>query len=144
MTSDSLVARVAGDEFIVAVAGNDATAANPVVSSLLSWTAKPIQVDSHAIRVSASIGSSQSTFSGRHVSSLIADADLAMYRAKANGKNQHVLCTPELRAEYDSRQKLGEELRDALDRDELGEAQRRSCLVCSFAELRDRLRGRAA
>lgn len=116
---DGLVARMGGDEFVVAVPGCVAEKDNDFMPDLLGWTAKPIRVEGQEIRIGASIGISQSGVSGRDVMTLVADSDIALYRAKEVGKNQYELCTPELRRNHDAEQLLGEDLGKAIERDEI-------------------------
>ncbi len=95
------VARIGGDEFIVLLPiidnETDATrVANKIVNSLAraieivkpSDTYQPIKVMQKKLQVSASIGISIYPQHGKDEKLLVINADLAMYQAKRNGKNQ--------------------------------------------------------
>jgi len=56
---------------------------------------------------------------GEDTETLIKNADIAMYRAKANGKNQYVFCTPNMKQDMQVKLKLTNSLYRTLDRDEL-------------------------
>ena len=79
------VARIGGDEFAILIEGDDDGTEGPVIAQrVLSALAVPFSLAGRELRVSASLGLA----SGRYESgtSVLQDADLAMYAAKANGK----------------------------------------------------------
>ncbi|MDQ1746963.1 MAG: diguanylate cyclase [Frankiaceae bacterium] len=83
-----LVARLGGDEFGVLLdqVSSHAAAvmvANRAVEALIG----PVEIDGHELRVGASVGVALRQ-NGSNVDSLMRQADLAMYTAKANGKNR--------------------------------------------------------
>lgn len=117
--ADAFVARTGGDEFVVTIPTDAKFKDHPIIAQLFEWMAKPLCIRGQDIRVSASIGVAHSAVSGTSVESLLTDADIALYRAKAEGKNRHVLCAPSLRAAYDAQHKLGEELRFALENNQI-------------------------
>lgn len=87
------IARLSGDEFVVLLVNvGDAKEVNSFLKSLLELILLPVQIDTHNINVSASIGV---TFYPQleHISSdqLIRQADQAMYEAKIQGKNRFIV-----------------------------------------------------
>ena len=83
-----LIARLGGDEFAIALteletAGSVSTVAERVLNTLST----PVELTSHRVSVSASIGISVFPDSAESISDLLKRADLAMYEAKALGKN---------------------------------------------------------
>jgi diguanylate cyclase (GGDEF)-like protein/PAS domain S-box-containing protein len=90
--SDQL-ARLGGDEFVVVLEGlgsspyDAAAEANQVVTKVLAALAQPYQLGSTLFKSSASIGITLFDGNGSNIESLLKQADLAMYRAKADGRN---------------------------------------------------------
>ncbi|MDB5992380.1 MAG: Sensory box/GGDEF family protein [Herbaspirillum sp.] len=83
------VARFGGDEFIILLA--DLTDARittlSIAQQLLNAVAKPFHIDGQTFSIGTSIGISLSSDAGTSPSQLISRADIAMYRAKREGKN---------------------------------------------------------
>jgi diguanylate cyclase (GGDEF)-like protein/PAS domain S-box-containing protein len=90
--SDQL-ARIGGDEFIVVLEGlgtalSGASAeADRVVAKILAALDQPYQLGSLLFKSSASIGITLFDGNGGNIETLLKQADLAMYRAKAEGRN---------------------------------------------------------
>jgi diguanylate cyclase (GGDEF)-like protein len=86
-----LVARIGGDEFAVLLAAAGPAEARTVGERILLALAVPVATDVGLATVHASIGLATSADPGEHTAdSLLRDADLAMYLAKARGGNQLV------------------------------------------------------
>ena len=84
--SDRL-ARLGGDEFAVLLApGSDAAVSGQICQRIVDSLAHPVQYGEAVMRVSASIGGASFTSQG-NVDALYKAADLALYRAKASGRN---------------------------------------------------------
>ena len=85
-----VVARLGGDEFAVVLA-NGPTTAGRVAERMLVALADPVQIDGRPLGIHVSIGlASTLTASDRTSGTLLRNADLAMYMAKAQGKNRLV------------------------------------------------------
>jgi diguanylate cyclase (GGDEF)-like protein/PAS domain S-box-containing protein len=83
-----VVARLGGDEFTVILANlRDAESAAPIARKLLDKIAQPVTIGRNEVRVTSSIGISMLAEDVADPDMLIQNADLAMYRAKAEGKN---------------------------------------------------------
>ncbi|MGE0794995.1 MAG: putative bifunctional diguanylate cyclase/phosphodiesterase [Acidimicrobiia bacterium] len=94
------VARLGGDEFaVLADELRDPADAVVVARKLAAALAEPVEIDRHRLHVTASIGIAVwSPGDGAcPPESLVRDADVAMYRAKANGASGHELFDEELR-----------------------------------------------
>jgi len=114
------VARWGGDEFIVMLEKlNTREAVVRRASHLLELLAKPMVVSGEEVCVTASVGVCLGPRDGEDVETLLAHADLAMYRAKEEGRNGFRFYSPRLNGH--SREILSTEkaLRDALHAGEL-------------------------
>ena len=112
--SDS-IGRLGGDEFVVLVEGAGANNAEAAAQRLLESLATPFAVHSAArpqLTVSASIG----IVSGAYASAedLLMDADVALYEAKAAGRNRALRFEPHMRGDFRTRIELERDLRLAL------------------------------
>ena len=114
-----LVSRIGGDEFVILLDGinniEDATLIGDRIQQRLQL---PFELEGHNIFTSASIGIVFSSAEYTSTSDLMRDADIAMYRAKDNGKGRYTIFD---RAMYDETLKLIElenNLRVALKRSE--------------------------
>jgi diguanylate cyclase (GGDEF)-like protein len=111
------IGRLGGDEFVVLTEG-DANGPAPelVASRLLDVLREPFEVAGAVVEVTASIGIA---FGERGTpGELLRDADIALYQAKATGKNRFVLFEPAMHAAVLDHRQLELDLRAALDRDE--------------------------
>jgi diguanylate cyclase (GGDEF)-like protein/PAS domain S-box-containing protein len=117
-TSD-LVARIGGDEFTVLVQNlTRADDAALVARGLLDRLARPCPAEEHEVTLSASAGISVYPDDGTDADTLLRNADLAMYRAKQEGKNTYRFFTAEMSERALERMLLLDSLRVALERDE--------------------------
>jgi diguanylate cyclase (GGDEF)-like protein len=116
--SDS-VARLGGDEFVVVLQElGDSQYAQMVAKRILAAIAKPFAMQGHEFRVTASLGISRYPADGRDEQTLTTRADIAMYHAKAKGKNNYKFYTEELDHNPLERLALESSLRQALVRSE--------------------------
>ncbi|RJG12290.1 EAL domain-containing protein [Pseudomonas cavernicola] len=114
------VARLGGDEFIILLPGlQQPSDAEHVANKLLAGFSAPFQADEHELFISASIGVSLFPQDGNDVATLVKNADAAMYRSKAKGRNRAELYTRDLTSQATERMALEHELRRALERQEL-------------------------
>src|SRR5207253_6261330 len=109
-----LLARPGGNEFAAVLTG-DATAETATLA--LACLAPPFGVAGAEVHVTAGAGLLGLTGRGGWAAAL-RDADLALYAAKAAGRNQVVRFSPDLRAAQDSRSAMVAGLRRALARGE--------------------------
>jgi len=117
--SSDLVARIGGDEFTVLVHNlTRADDAALVARGLLDRLALPCRTDNHDVTLSASAGISVYPEDGTDADTLLRNSDLAMYRAKQEGKNTYRFFTAEMSQRALERMLLLDNLRSALERDE--------------------------
>ncbi|NWA11769.1 EAL domain-containing protein [Pseudomonas gingeri] len=114
------VARLGGDEFIILLPGlQQPSDAEYLAEKLLNCFGAPFQAGEHEFFISASIGTSLYPKDGNDVATLIKNADAAMYRSKAKGRNRVESYTRDLTAQASERVALEHELRRAIERQEL-------------------------
>ena len=114
-----LVARLGGDEFVVMVESvTDRTGLQLLSSKILATVGEPMQLQGHEVTVTTSIGIAIFPDDGADVSTLLANADLAMYRAKALGHNRANEYSADLGESVVERFEIEKGLRDGLLNDE--------------------------
>ncbi|HSF27080.1 MAG TPA: bifunctional diguanylate cyclase/phosphodiesterase [Actinomycetes bacterium] len=112
-----LLARVDGDEFAVVLEDVHAEAAVLVATRLRAAVSRPVRLGERELSVRASVGVAFAR-PGTTPESLLRDADLALHRAKATGRDRVQVASPELHAELAGRVELESRLRAALARRE--------------------------
>jgi len=113
------VARLGGDEFAVILENvNTAYNAGLVAEKILQKLSAPFEIYGQKIFISASIGIAISPEAGNDTNTLLKNADIAMYGAKDEGKNNYKLFTDSLDNKALARIQMESDIRDALARDE--------------------------
>jgi len=113
------VFRLGGDEFMVLaedIAGADAVA--PIAQRILSALAAPFVIGEHELFISASIGITVCADDSVGLDGLIKQADMAMYRSKALGRDTFCFFDETMNQAAARRHHLEVLLRHALERDE--------------------------
>jgi diguanylate cyclase (GGDEF)-like protein len=113
---NSLVARLGGDEFIVYRSGDvqqDDIAADP--SAILAVFKPPFSIMGESLSTAVSIGVVASADPQDELDGLMTKADLALYKAKGNGKAQYQVFHDEMDTAYRYRQRLKTELKACVD-----------------------------
>jgi len=119
------VARVGGDEFVVLLAhlGEDARLATHsallVAEKIRRAITESVEVDGQFYDTSASIGVTLLSHPNQSAHDLLREADTAMYRAKADGRNRVSFFEATMQAEVERRLTLERDLAAALDNGEL-------------------------
>ena len=119
MREEDTVSRQGGDEYILILPATNGDGAGSVASKLIEIVARPCKVEQHELTVTASIGIAIYPHDGKDLESLSKNADIAMYRAKSEGRNSFRFYTSEMQTHSARNLKLASELRYALARHEL-------------------------
>ncbi|HEX6289965.1 MAG TPA: EAL domain-containing protein [Herpetosiphonaceae bacterium] len=113
------VARLGGDEFIVLLEDiSDVKDAVHVAERIHDVLRAPLTLDDHEVFTTVSIGIVISSAEHCRPDDLVRSADLAMYRAKTQGKAQYALFDPSMNARAKERLALETDLRRATERNE--------------------------
>jgi diguanylate cyclase (GGDEF)-like protein len=118
--ANDVVARLGGDEFVILL--NEIEDSNQVAliaHGLLSALSGPMELTGQECRVTASIGVSIFPEDGADEQTLMKNADMAMYQAKQEGKNDIRFFSHEIKGQSVDRLMMEAGLRRALERDEL-------------------------
>ncbi|BES69072.1 hypothetical protein RE428_00900 [Marinobacter nanhaiticus D15-8W] len=114
------LARFGGDEFTLLLEETEGKAAvEQIADRILSALDQPFQLGPHEINVSSSIGIVLDETACQSADQAVRNADVALYEAKRQGKNQYVVFDARMRGEEVSRMYLESELRLALQQDQL-------------------------
>lgn len=111
------VARLGGDEFVVLLTGS--SDADTVAERIVESLNVPVWIDGSMLRPSLSLGLASMNESALEASELLRRADVAMYAAKAAGKNRYMRFQPEMMAALVQRTDMEAGLRLAVDDGEI-------------------------
>ncbi|GAV20687.1 cyclic di-GMP phosphodiesterase Gmr [Mariprofundus micogutta] len=117
--SDTVI-RLSGDEFIALMPLiHHAEDASRVAEKITSAISQPYVFNGRKAYVSASVGISVYPGDGDSVEQLLAHADMAMYKAKARGRNQHVFFDRKMNEEAERKAIIEQELLQAITENQL-------------------------
>jgi diguanylate cyclase (GGDEF)-like protein len=110
-----MVARLGGDEFaIVQVGAAQPTGAKVLATRVIEAIAEPFNIDGNQIVIGTSIGVAVAATDGNEPDQLLKNADMALYRAKADGRGIYHFFQPEMDAQMQARRILELDLRKAM------------------------------
>jgi diguanylate cyclase (GGDEF)-like protein len=110
-----LVARLGGDEFAIVQAGTEQPfGATALATRLIAEIAKPFELDGHQVVIGASVGISIAPNDGNDPDRLLKNADLALYRAKSDGRDSCRFFELDMDARMQARRTMEIDLRRAL------------------------------
>ena len=106
------VARLGGDEFVIVQSDADQPAgADALCRRLLEAVSEPYQIEGHRIHAGVSLGVSLAPTDGFDHIQLLKNADVAMYRAKKDGRNSYRFFEAGMDAELQTRKAMEHDLR---------------------------------
>lgn len=119
VAADSTVARLGGDDFAILVEqGDDLKDVVLMTEKILGQFIAPFNLTSYETFVTASVGITSFPDDGDDAETLLKNGELAMYRAKNEGKNRYQFYTKTMNARVVHRLSLENSLRRALERNE--------------------------
>jgi diguanylate cyclase (GGDEF)-like protein len=118
---DELVARLGGDEFaVVQCGGRQPDHAGRLSERILAALAQPFELETETVRISGSVGIALFPADAAEPEDLIKNADMALYRAKAEGRGGGRFYEAAMDDALRQRRQLDNDLRQAIARAELG------------------------
>jgi len=118
--SVDVAARLGGDEFAILLEdAADLAQSVAICRRILEALQAPLQIDGQEIAISASIGMAAARGDSERPDELLRNADVAMYTAKAAGKNRYAVFEPTMHAALVERHALASELTKSIGRGEL-------------------------
>ncbi len=118
--SESVMARLAGDEFIIMLPRTTGPAnAQKVSRRVLELMSEPFVINKQELYISSSIGIALFPDDGDNVDDLMKNADIAMYHAKKSGRNNYQYFSKRLNEESLFKLKIESKLRHAVENNEL-------------------------
>ncbi|HTS41982.1 MAG TPA: EAL domain-containing protein [Xanthobacteraceae bacterium] len=117
--SDTL-ARLGGDEFAIIQTGDGDQRENAIALAirLIDSLNEPFDIEGHKLSIGTSIGISLAPEDGTNSDELMKKSDMALYRAKADGRNSYSFFDPAMTAQADARHHLERDLRKAISNEE--------------------------
>jgi len=120
LRGDDLVARLGGDEFAVITSGGfDHATLQAIASRMIATLCAPYSIANQTIVIGASVGIAVIDESVGGAPDVMRHADLALYRAKNEGRNRACIYDSAMDADLLKRKLLENELRTAIENDEL-------------------------
>ena len=117
---DAFLARIGGDEFMLIVRdGKQPDAAATVAERLLRTLGREIEIEDRILTVGATIGGAVYPLDGADAKTLMINADVALYRAKAAVRGTVLFYETEMGEQVRERRALQADLRSAAENDEL-------------------------
>ena len=108
--------RLGGDEFAIVVGdASNRTRVDRLADKIIAQLSTPFEIDEHRLFIGASVGIATSPIDGRSVEMLVRNADLALYRAKEDGRGVHRRYEQKFHARAEERREIEAALRDALE-----------------------------
>jgi diguanylate cyclase (GGDEF)-like protein len=118
---NELVARLGGDEFaIVQCGGSQPDHANRLTQRILAVLAEPFEIAAETVRITGSVGLALYPADAARPEDLIKNADVALYRAKAEGRGGARFYEAAMDESLRQRRQLDADLRQAIARRQLG------------------------
>jgi diguanylate cyclase (GGDEF)-like protein/PAS domain S-box-containing protein len=108
------VARLGGDEFAIIQLGARPTLATELAARIIETIAEPFDVHGNQVVIGTSIGIAIAPTDGNEPDQLLRNADMALYRAKSEGRGKYHFFQPEMDAKMQARRNLELDLRQAL------------------------------
>ncbi|UJW87821.1 bifunctional diguanylate cyclase/phosphodiesterase [Devosia sp. SL43] len=116
---DDFVARVGGDEFVVLTTASDGDIyLGTLAERIVKQMHLPVTYEGHQCRFGVSIGIAAERGPAIDVKRLLINADIALYRAKARGRNRFEFFSEALQAEVVNTKRIADEILNGLERNE--------------------------
>jgi diguanylate cyclase (GGDEF)-like protein len=120
MGNHGQIGRLGGDEFQAVLPGAvDFGLLESLARTLIEQVSRPYVIEGNNVTIGASVGIAIGDPGRASADALVRNADLALYAAKDAGRGKHCLYQPSMHSEAAERQVLENDLRKAIEREEL-------------------------
>ena len=120
LRKEDTVSRFGGDEFLIQINNIEKVEDLKLITDkILNTLSQPVCVNEVHFMITASIGCAVYPYDGADSDTLIKNADIAMYTAKARGINEVIYCTTDMKNDVLRKMKLTNKLYRALEQNEL-------------------------
>ncbi|HWJ99363.1 MAG TPA: EAL domain-containing protein [Xanthobacteraceae bacterium] len=109
-----IISRLGGDEFAVVQLGANPETAATLAERIINTLSEPFEIRGHQVLIGASIGIALAPADGRDPDQLLKNADMALYRAKAEGRGTFQFFQQEMDVRMQERRYLELDLRKAV------------------------------
>ena len=113
------VARFGGDEFVLLARGRSQRFVQDLAGEVMRGLSMPMNIDGVSLQVTGSIGGAIAPLHGSDPDTLLQHADMALYHAKANGRNDFCLFEETMAHQFLELRNLEAALRIAIEKEEL-------------------------
>ena len=114
-----LVARIGGDEFVIVFKhAADNTEIGAIANRIIEAMNQPVYFQGHECRFGVSIGIARESAQRNSIRKLLVNADIALYRAKAHGRNRYEFFTASLQGEIRRTKKLADDILRGIENNE--------------------------
>ncbi len=108
------VARLGGDEFAIVLMGAEPSDASELAGRIIEAVSEPFDIRGNQVVIGVSVGIAVAPADGDQSDQLLRNADMALYRAKSDGRGTYHFFQPEMDAQMQARHALELDLRKAL------------------------------
>lgn len=119
LRSTDFIARFGGDEFTILCLAEDEGGGKRLADRIAAAFEEPFLIEGHSLRVKASIGIAMAPDHGNTTDEIMRHADIALYDAKRQGRDQVVYFTADMARDVETRRAIEVDLRGAVEREEL-------------------------
>jgi len=116
---EDFLARFGGDEFAILCAPSGSDGGAALGRRVARAFASPFTIEGQQVRVTASVGIAVAPVHGDNVDDVMRHADIALYEAKAQGRDRAVHFSVDMAQAVQERRRIEVDLRNALDTDQL-------------------------
>jgi diguanylate cyclase (GGDEF)-like protein/PAS domain S-box-containing protein len=111
--------RLGGDEFaVIQLSDHQPADAENLCDRILASLSEPFSIEDHHLTVGCSIGIAMSPGDGADAETLLRNADIALYKSKADGRGMFHFFQAEMDARLRERRQLEQELKQAIEKEE--------------------------
>ena len=115
---EDLFARLGGDEFVIVLTNVDEGHLSIVLNKIMDLLRKDFDIDTYKLKISSSIGVALYPEDGKDITTLMKNADIAMYKAKDMGRDNFNFFTEALNVDVQKKVRLEHEMSKALQNNE--------------------------